>query len=97
MLTRPILLLLLSLLIGCSPQETSIVNPADYEVYLSRASDEALNTVNTEIAFWNKKLDEVSDSETYLLKLAGLYTARFNQTAEIEDVLASDRDRKSVV
>lgn len=97
MLTRSILFLLLSILIGCSSKETSIINPADYEVYLSRASDEALHSVNTEIAFWNKKLDEVPESETYLLKLAGLYTTRFTHTAEIEDVLGSDSIYKSIV
>ncbi|NOT74761.1 MAG: cell surface protein [Cyclobacteriaceae bacterium] len=85
-----LLLFSASIFVGCSrSQEEKIINPLDYEVYLSR-NDESLQKCNKEMAFWRKKLEEVPDGEAYRIKIAGLLSSRFMLNGKIEDIEASD-------
>jgi tetratricopeptide (TPR) repeat protein len=78
-------------LIGCSTSpERKIVNPADYESYLSGGNDMSLQKCNEEMEFWLKRLSDVPDGEAYRLKVAGLLSSRFMLNGRIEDIAAAD-------
>lgn len=76
--------------VSCVSKKEAVINPADYAVYLSRDTDESLLKCNEEMAFWNNKLTQVPESETYRIKLAGLFSSRFMLNGRIEDIQKSD-------
>lgn len=76
--------------IGCAKKEGPVINPADYQIYLNRKGDAALDKVNSELEFWRDKLKEIPDSETYRTKLAGLYSSRFMLSGLVEDINTAD-------
>ena len=77
-------------LLSCSKQEEQIVHPSDYSMYVGRGQNEALARLNEEMRFWEQKLSEVHDSETYRVRVGGLLASRFLLTGQIEDIEASD-------
>jgi len=74
----------------CARKEENIIHPQDYAAYLNRPSDQSLLKCDEELAFWQAKLSEVPESETYRGKIAGLLAARFMLNGRIQDIKASD-------
>jgi len=78
-------------LTGCSPQsEKVIVNPDDYNAFLKQTTNTDITSCNTELAFWQGKLKEVPESETYRSRIASLFAARFMLNGRVEDMNTSD-------
>ncbi len=68
-----------------------LVQTSDYEIYLSPEwLAEEVARMDTQIDFWQKKLDAAPRNQVYLQKMAGLYAAKFKATGEISFLHQSD-------
>ncbi|MBL7870186.1 MAG: hypothetical protein JNM78_01140 [Cyclobacteriaceae bacterium] len=85
-----LLTILVFLLFSCSEKKGAIVNSADYEIFLSKQSNESLDQLNEELSFWKNRYDENPSGKTNLLRMAGLYTARFQLNGKVEDLHLAD-------
>ena len=81
-------------LVSCRQQTRIITNPADYSHYMQLENQQSLKSfqsILTEISFWNQRLkDGVADDILARVKLAGLYSARFKVSGNIDDIHTSD-------
>jgi tetratricopeptide (TPR) repeat protein len=84
------LIILSILLFKCSEKKEMVVNSTDYEMYLTSSPNQALAKVNEELSFWKNRLAESPNSKTNLLRIAGLYSGRFQLNGEVEDLHRSD-------
>lgn len=76
-------------LTGCAEKKQVIVDPKQYEVYLT-TTDKSLVECQTGMEFWKARLIKSVDDETSQLKLASLYASRFKLNGKIEDIYTSD-------
>lgn len=74
---------------ACSVPEKKIVNPGDYEEFLKSNTIKFVSEQKT-IDFWTERLDANPTDQTAILKLAGLYAARFKSQGNINDIHLSD-------
>jgi tetratricopeptide (TPR) repeat protein len=84
------LIILSILLFKCSEKKKVVVNSTDYDIYLTSTPNQALAKVNEELSFWKNRLAESPNSKTNLLRIAGLYSGRFQLNGEVEDLHRSD-------
>jgi tetratricopeptide (TPR) repeat protein len=84
------LIILSILLFNCREEKKVVVNRTDYEMYLTSSPNQALAKVNEELSFWKNRLAESPNSKTNLLRIAGLYSGRFQLNGEVEDLHRSD-------
>jgi tetratricopeptide (TPR) repeat protein len=84
------LIILSILLFNCREEKKVVVNSTDYEMYLTSTPNQALAKVNEELSFWKNRLAESPNSKTNLLRIAGLYSGRFQLNGEVEDLHRSD-------
>jgi tetratricopeptide (TPR) repeat protein len=84
------LIILSILLFKCSEKKEMVVNSTDYEIYLTSTPNQALAKVNEELSFWKNRLVESPNSKTNLLRIAGLYSGRFQLNGKVEDLYRSD-------
>jgi tetratricopeptide (TPR) repeat protein len=84
------LIILSILLFKCSEKKKVVVNSTDYDIYLTSSPNQALAKVNEELSFWKNRLAESPNSKTNLLRIAGLYSGRFQLNGEVEDLHRSD-------
>lgn len=78
------------ILTSCVQKKQTIVDSQHYEVYLTASEGKSLIECQREMEFWNDRLGKSTDNETSQLKLASLYSSRFNLSGKIEDIYASD-------
>lgn len=63
--------------------KNTIARQSDYQVYLDTDPSEALNKLNEELLFWNNRIKQDSSQIIDIRKSAGMYTAIFQSTANI--------------
>ena len=95
---KTIPLLILTILIwSCKDRTETVVNPRDYDDYLTFYTNASSDASTEEIRFWLERLNQNSHDEVAVLKLAGLYSARFKISGEISDLEVSDSLYHSVL
>lgn len=90
---KPILLLFISLLVilsSCREEKKIIVNPADYESYLTFQKAASKYSLDQDMAFWKERLQRMPKDEASKRKLAGLHAAKFRATGLVEELKISD-------
>ncbi len=89
---KPILFFLagLILLSSCSEEKKAIVNPADYETYLTFQKAASKYSLDDDMAFWKERLQRMPKDEASKRKLAGLHAAKFKATGLVEELKISD-------
>lgn len=96
MKTIPLLILTI-LLWSCDDRTETVVNPRDYDDYLTYSTNVSTDATIEEIRFWLERLHQNSKDEVAVLKLAGLYSGRFKVSGEIKDIKVSDSLYQSVL
>jgi hypothetical protein len=96
MKTIPLLILTI-LLWSCDDRTETVVNPRDYDDYLTYSTNVSTDAMIEEIRFWLERLHQNSKDEVAVLKLAGLYSGRFKVSGEIKDIKVSDSLYQSVL
>lgn len=73
-------------------KESRVTDEKDYAAYLQNnaASADAVNFIDSEIAFWNERLQKTPDDLPSELKIAGLYSRRYQYSGNITEVKKSD-------
>lgn len=95
---KTIPLLLLIILIGsCEYRNETIVDPRDYNKYLTPLKKVNGNATEEQITFWSERLQSNSRDEVALIKLAGLYSGRFKLSGQMTDLQLSDSLYQSVL
>jgi tetratricopeptide (TPR) repeat protein len=74
------------LISSCSNQNDTITNRKDYVQFLQPSTTE-LNKIDRDIVFWSQKLKEDSSHTGAQLKLAGLYSRRFQYSGNIDELV----------
>lgn len=90
---KPILLFFASLLVilsSCREEKKIIVNPADYESYLTFQKAASKYSLDQDMAFWKERLQRMPKDEASKRKLAGLQAAKFKATGLVEELKISD-------
>lgn len=67
-----------------------IVNPADYESYLTFQKAASKYSLDQDMAFWKERLRRMPKDEASKRKLAGLHAAKFRATGLVEELKISD-------
>ncbi|SHH40582.1 tetratricopeptide repeat protein [Winogradskyella jejuensis] len=81
-------LFLLSLFFSCDSKKIS--DKADYQAYLAQNLD--TSKIVKEVDFWTLKLNITPNQFPYLLKRASAYTALFNTTGKIDNLINAEKD-----
>ena len=89
MKTIPLLILTLLIFSRCE-QRATIVDPRDYNVYLTYTRNVSGEATDEQIMFWSDRLDRNPQDEVAALKIAGLYSARFKISGWLSDLEISD-------
>lgn len=79
----------LSLLIACQ-KSGPITHPEDYNSYLQESGTDKLAKIDTEITFWQQRLENHPGSLIEEVKLGGLLSHRFAYSGDIRDIQQSD-------
>jgi tetratricopeptide (TPR) repeat protein len=87
---KTLLIVLPILICSCCDQNQSIVDPRDYDRYLSYSMAASANSVKEEMKFWSDRLDRNSKDEVAMIKMAGLYAGHFKISGDIRDLELSD-------
>lgn len=88
---RNILLCLLALfLFSCSWEKKRVTDAEDYERFLRRTTLVSDHDISNEMQFWQDRLKTRPGDEVSIVKLASLYSEKFNITGRYEDIRASD-------
>jgi tetratricopeptide (TPR) repeat protein len=75
---------------ACSTKE-KITNPADYTVYVqNKNTGKNLSSIDSEIVFWQKRLNKIQDDIISRSKLAGLLENRFSYSGNINELHDAD-------
>ncbi len=90
------LIAFIAILTACSKPDEKIIDPTDYQTYLIDANFTFSSEAET-ISFWEKRFESNNQDQTAILKLAGLYAARFKSQSNIEDIHLSDSLYKVVI
>lgn len=70
--------------------ETSIINAADYNHYLAKNESKKIIAIDTELAFWNNRLQINNNDIAAQSKIAGLLTRRFGYSGNIREIHTAD-------
>jgi tetratricopeptide (TPR) repeat protein len=91
MMKKHVLPYVIALLVLSCGKNEKITNPADYEIYFeNNAPATKLAAIDSEISFWQKKLDKIDDDIVSRSKLAGLLERRFFYSGKIIEVHQAD-------
>ncbi|WP_205511431.1 tetratricopeptide repeat protein [Longitalea arenae] len=82
--------LLISLLIHTSCQQGPVTNSKDYVVYLQPTPNISLQQINTELDFWQTKLQKTPGDIIASAKTAALLTRRFTYSGKITELCRAD-------
>lgn len=82
----------LAVLAGCTGESDSIADEQKITAALEQSAIEKkdLSVIDEDIAFWNNRLTTKADDNSAKIKLASLYSKRFQYSGSISDVLKSD-------
>ena len=95
---KSIPLLILTILVwSCDTPTETVVDPRDYDNYLTYLANVSPDATTEEIRFWSERLNQKSQNEVAVLKLAGLFSGRFKISGEIKDIKVSDSLYHSVL
>jgi len=74
---------------SCSEYRRPVANSADYNSYLTinRTSNYSLEA---DMNFWQERLARMPNDEASLIKLAGLHSANFKKTGDVNEIHLSD-------
>jgi tetratricopeptide (TPR) repeat protein len=78
---------------ACKNSTTTITKVSDYEKYMHASSADSmpsLKRIITDIDFWGKRLVKDPEDAVSKASLAGLYSARFKNAGNINDIHTSD-------
>jgi len=82
---------------SCNDRTEAVINPRDYDDYLIFFTNASNDATTEEIRFWFERLEQNSQDEVAVSKLAGLYSACFKISGEISYLEASDSLYQSVL
>lgn len=82
----------ISLLISCSSNNNTVAKEKEINSLLQQTSNKpTAQVIEADIQFWNKRLSENKNADINAqIKLASLYSRRFQYSGQINDVLKSD-------
>jgi tetratricopeptide (TPR) repeat protein len=86
---KQLLFIALVVLIGCAEKKEQIASPADYESYLTMKQVRQYS-IEDDMKFWNDRLKTVPTDGASTIKLAGLYSALFRETGDMNHLRYSD-------
>ena len=89
-LVQKTLVLVLLIVTISSCQNTGIVQEKEIAGYLTTSTNKKLEEIETDISFWSGKLNVVKDDMASQIKLGKLYSKRFQNSGDINDVHKSD-------
>lgn len=69
--------------VSCNKEETTITNPEDYAVYLTKHNNQTRKEAKEELQFWNSRIKVDSLQITALAPAAAAYTELFHSTGDI--------------
>jgi tetratricopeptide (TPR) repeat protein len=89
--TMKLLLIFLTsvLLISCSQDKKVIVHVEDYNAFLT-VKQTSNYSIEEDMNFWRERLVRMPQDEASKIKLAGLYSANFRKTGDVENLKISD-------
>ncbi len=69
--------------VSCNKEETTITNPEDYAVYLTKHNNQTRKEAKEKLQFWNSRIKADSLQITALAPAATAYTELFHSTGDI--------------
>ncbi len=82
---------ILAFILGsCGLKKQAVVVSGDYNTYLTTAESKEVVRSAEEMKFWKARWDQSKNDETSVLKLASLYSGRFQLNGKVEDIYTSD-------
>ncbi|WP_108803676.1 tetratricopeptide repeat protein [Aquimarina sp. Aq107] len=78
-----IVLLIGMFVVSCNKEETTITNPEDYAVYLTKHNNQTRKEAKEKLQFWNSRIKADSLQITALAPAATAYTELFHSTGDI--------------
>lgn len=85
------LFFILLILGACTQQPKQITRAADYNAYLEMPSNPSTYSLEDDMQFWQDRSAMHPNDDIPVIKLAQLYSARFKQQGNHEDILLSDK------
>lgn len=84
------IVLITTIIYGCSKEKNKITNASDYNSYLNISEDKNIKLAESEINFWQKKYNADSNQTSYLSQLAFYYTSLFEATFEVNHLYKAE-------
>lgn len=82
---------ILLLIIGCNKENSNVLNPSDYNVFLDLKQNNAIDFAQKEINFWEHKFNNAPSQTSYLNNIASNYTILFEQTGDVEKLYQAEK------
>ena len=86
-----IVIVCLTLLMGCKDSNKTITDPQAYNEYLELVENDALQIANSDLQFWEKKLEKEPNQFPYLAKIAACHSQLFSMTGEIAHLIKAEK------
>ncbi|WP_230401563.1 tetratricopeptide repeat protein [Hanstruepera ponticola] len=86
-----IVLICLMVMMSCHDNNKTITDPTTYNTYLELVENDALQMVNNDLLFWEKKLEKEEGQFPYLAKIAACHSQLFNATGEVVHLIQAEK------
>ncbi|WP_423779059.1 tetratricopeptide repeat protein, partial [Bizionia echini] len=90
------LLVCMLIITGCENQPTAITDKSDYNNYLELVANEALQQAETDLQFWEKKLEKEPSQYPYVAKIAASHSRLFKITGKVSHLKAAEKNLLAV-
>lgn len=90
--TKNIILVLICAVfaVSCSLKPEKITDSNQYDTYLEIGENDALQNAETDLLFWEKKLEKEPNQFPYLAKIAACHSRLFNITGQIKHLIHAE-------
>ena len=83
---------LLAAISSCSSEKGKVTNATDYDPYLSSTEDISLLVRQSDLRFWEQKIQESPNESPFYAKAASSHSALYNFTGNIEHLKMAEED-----